>query len=83
MDLQTYWSQSGVCMLIAIQTSPANKCVFVQGKGIFLVRDLQQVLDRLESDRRNCKIASRPTPRIVQRYSIIPDYDNETCLVSL
>ena len=39
----------------------------VQGKGIFLVRDLQQVLERLESDQRHCRIASRPTARIAQR----------------
>ena len=43
-----------------------------QGKGIFLVRDLQQVTDRLESDQRRCKIASRPTARIAQRYITPP-----------
>ncbi|CAI8024141.1 Protein polyglycylase TTLL10 [Geodia barretti] len=43
-----------------------------QGKGIFLVRDLQQVLDRLEGDEKHCKIASRPTPRIAQRYITPP-----------
>lgn len=39
-----------------------------QGKGIFLVRELQQLLDRLESDQKQCKPTTRPTPRIVQKY---------------
>lgn len=39
-----------------------------QGKGIFIVRDLQQVMDQLECDQKSCKMASRPTARIVQRY---------------
>ena len=40
---------------------------WTQGKGIFLVRDIHEVLERLESDEKRCKIASRPTPRIAQR----------------
>ena len=51
-----------LCLLLWI-----TDCAAGQGKGIFLVRDLQQITERLEEDRRNCKIASRPTPRIVQR----------------
>lgn len=39
-----------------------------QGKGIFLVRDFQQVLARLEQDQMSCRPASKPVARIVQRY---------------
>lgn len=37
-----------------------------QGKGIFLVRDLEQVLSRLEQDRKSCKPTAKPVGRIVQ-----------------
>ena len=40
---------------------------FLQGKGIFLVRELQQLLEKLESDKRKCAATSQPTARIVQR----------------
>ena len=39
-----------------------------QGKGIFLVRDLQQVYVRLEQDQKSHKPTSKPVARIVQRY---------------
>lgn len=38
-----------------------------RGKGIFLVRSLEQVLSRLEQDQKTCKPTSRPVARIVQR----------------
>lgn len=41
--------------------------IHVQGKGIFLVRELQQVLERLEVDEKSSKPATRPPARIVQR----------------
>lgn len=39
-----------------------------QGKGIFLVRDVQQVLSCLEQDKKSCKPTAKPVSRIVQKY---------------
>ena len=38
-----------------------------QGKGIFLVTNLKQLEEKLQTDERNCPQSRRPTPRIVQR----------------
>jgi hypothetical protein len=39
-----------------------------QGKGIFLVKNIQQMRDKLESDKNHCRLSSHPTQRIVQKY---------------
>ena len=38
-----------------------------QGKGIFLVHNLEQIKQKLASDITNARASRRPTPRIVQR----------------
>ncbi|XP_003385337.1 PREDICTED: protein polyglycylase TTLL10-like [Amphimedon queenslandica] len=39
-----------------------------QGKGIFLVKSLQQVKDKLAFDEAHCPVTRHPTQRIIQRY---------------
>jgi hypothetical protein len=56
-----------------ITASDECRCIHMQGKGIFLVRELQQVLERLEMDERSSKPATRPTARIVQRQDLVWD----------
>ena len=52
---------------VLVKVECMHEPILVQGKGIFLVRELQQVLERLEVDERSSKPATRPTARIVQR----------------
>ena len=53
--------------MVLVKVECIHEPILVQGKGIFLVRELQQVLERLEVDERSSKPATRPTARIVQR----------------
>lgn len=38
-----------------------------QGKGIFLIKSLDQVRDKLTWDEAHCRATCRPTSRIIQR----------------
>ena len=66
------WSLAYMVLQHPLRSTPdLTLHTHLQGKGIFLVRQLSQVLEKLESDKAHCKPTSRPTPRIVQR--CIPD----------
>ena len=71
---QNYKSRDNICYYIILFCCAEDELWICkpthlnQGKGIFLVKNLEQIQDKLLSDKANCRSTVAPTQRIVQKY---------------